>query len=424
MQIGRYEIVGELGRGGMAAVYLARAPSREHVVLKVPLNDDADAHERLRDEARVGLRLNHTHVVETLDLIEHEQRPVLVLSYVPGVAMYELRLRGPLPPGVVLRIGRQIADALDDIHHTTDERGASLGILHRDVTPGNIMLGEDGDARLIDLGIARSTESRAARTKTGCMRGTLRYLAPELFELGEHTHASDLWSLGLVLLEAAIGRQIFQGPDAEVVYRIVQGKPLAGVRDDELDPRLRKALEPLLEKDPSKRPTRARDAAAMLAMFEKYFANTQDAGALSVENAVAARSGGMGDALSSEVSTAVLLASASRVYVSVEDESTASAIARAEGFEESQETYAAGFESVETYVESYVDTGDIVEARPATVEGPPRLDATGIAHIPYLVPRQNRPATPGEAILKYAQQLRTFEREEPRPRTSSGEFSI
>ncbi len=277
MHIGRYEVLEELAVGGMGWVRLARDPRGRLVVLKTALRGDDDDDERLRDEARVGLRMHHPSLVETLELFETDLgagrlRPVLVTGYVPGLSMLELRRAGPVSPLVVCHVGKQLAEALDAIHHAKADSGAPLNVLHRDVTAGNCLVGHDGRARLIDLGISRSSESRAMRTETGLLRGTLRYLAPELFDGGAYSVASDLWALGVVLWEALVGRTAVSGSDAVAVGRICTGNLMQLEDGEHVEPRVAKAIGQLLKKKPGDRPRRAREAAALFAMLEKQLA--------------------------------------------------------------------------------------------------------------------------------------------------------
>lgn len=384
--IGRYETIRDIGRGGMAKVVLARAPGGRHVVLKVALTDDEDASARLRDEARTGMRLAHPHIVETLDLFDHEGRPVLVLSFVSGFSLYALRERGALPPGVVVRMGRQLCEALDAIHNAADERGQPLKILHRDVTAANVMLGEDGEARLIDLGIARSVESLAARTQTGCMRGTLRYLAPELFQGQKFSPASDLWSLGIVLLEAAIGRAAFPGrTDAEIILSIVQGDPFAQCTQTPIDARLRAVLAKLLAKDPAARAVSARDAVRAFHEAEQHFPNAADEALRFVQRALP------------------------RPHADVEEHriSTESLI------EQAFQTFGAREVSVDS------DAYELVDEVPHTMTL--TSGVTMLASGPHAPPDAAK-----AAILAYAQQLRSFEFDRPPPPRpdESGELLI
>lgn len=281
MQIGRYQVIDEIGGGGMGRVRLARDGSGRLVVLKNCLRDDPDDDERLCDEARVGLRLKHEGLVDTIELFHVDDRngrprPVLVTSFVPGVSLLELRRVGPLPALAVCRLGRELASALDALHQASNDDGTPLGVVHRDVTAANCLLGHDGHARLIDLGIARSTENRALRTETGLLRGTLRYLAPELFDGGRYSVQSDLWALGVVLWEALLGRAAVNGSDAAAVGRICSGSIMILEDDEHPDTQVSRAIGRLLTKDPAQRPRRAKEAAALFAMVEKSLAGDGD----------------------------------------------------------------------------------------------------------------------------------------------------
>ncbi len=272
----RYQIIDDIGGGGMGRVRLARAAADGRlVVLKTAIHEEDD--ERLRDEARVGLRIRHEGIVQTVELFEAKDRagtmrPVLVTGYVPGVTMLELRGRGPLPPVVVCRLGRELALGLAAIHQAKGDDGRLLGIVHRDVTAVNCMVGNDGKARLIDLGIARSLENRAMRTETGLLRGTLRYLAPELFDGGKYSEATDIWSLGVVLWEALLGRAAVLGSDGAAISRITAGLIMVPEDGEQPDPTLTRTLRRLLERDPNKRVAHANEAAALFSMVERSLA--------------------------------------------------------------------------------------------------------------------------------------------------------
>lgn len=268
MRLGPYEVVRHLGAGGMSTVWLARGPlpSGEHglVVLKRQIQPEEDAN--LREEARVGMRLQHPGVVRTWGTFDDDdKRPILVLEYVPGASLAQLRKRGPLPAAAVCRIGADIAEALTALHDARDERGAALRILHRDVTPANIIVSHDGVARLIDLGIARSTESSVEKTQTGSVKGTLRYVAPELFEGNPHTPSTDLWALGVCLFEAALGRPAVTGPEATVLAAVVRGQLLTLRPSESVDPHLLEVIQRLCTTDVDKRFPHARIAARRLA---------------------------------------------------------------------------------------------------------------------------------------------------------------
>ncbi|MCP4504098.1 MAG: protein kinase [Deltaproteobacteria bacterium] len=267
MFIGKYEVVSEIGEGGMGKVVLAKNQSGRLVVIKQPFADNPEFREMLVNEARVGLRLRHPHIVETVDFFELDGQVSLVLSYVSGASLKAIRDHGPVPAGIVCLWGQQIAEALEAIHNATSEEGVPLNIVHRDVTPGNIMVGHDGNVRLIDLGIARSDDRNLEQTKTGYLRGTLRYLAPEVFKLGEYSPQSDMWSLGISLLDAALGRSAIEGREAEVYAKVMDGRIFGFQSGEFLDPLLERALRKLLAQDPADRPKKAKDVAALFSMI-------------------------------------------------------------------------------------------------------------------------------------------------------------
>lgn len=244
-----YEIIRQLAVGGMGVVSLARDSAGKLVVLKRPIGRSPSDKKRLVDEATIGLRLVHPAIVRTIELFRDQDQPVLVLEYVQGLTLAELRSFAPLAPPLVCLIGAQLAEGIAAIHRATDDTGRPLNILHRDITPGNIILGSDGQARLIDMGIARSDENIATRTAAGDLRGTVRYLAPELFQNGTQSTGSDIWALGIVLVEAATGQPLYRGSTVEIIASILHQPPLERVPAAQLDPLLRETLEPLLAVD-------------------------------------------------------------------------------------------------------------------------------------------------------------------------------
>jgi serine/threonine-protein kinase len=283
--IGPYEAHASLSDGGMGQVWLGKAPDGRNVVIKQQHDPKHD--QFLIDEANVGMRLSHPNIVETIDLVTHEGRPALVVAYVPGVGLDKLVQAGPLPAAVVCHIGAQIAEALAVIHDARDERGELLKILHRDVKPDNIIIGYDGVTRLIDLGIARFAGSTAGATRTGQVRGTLGYVAPEVL-LGEGwSIAADVWALGVTLWEAALGRKAVEGTPAVVAHAIVGGKIMKLAPGESIEPRVRGAIAQLLSLEADCRPPFASDVSALLRIHSAEFA---DAAAQSA--ALVARIGG------------------------------------------------------------------------------------------------------------------------------------
>lgn len=236
----------------MATAYLSLAPGGQKVVLKTPHLKSDDLNDRLRDEARIGIRLAHPALVETLDLFEHQGKPVLVVAFIDGVSVDGLRRKAALGPAAVCRIGWQIAQGLHAVHCATDENGRALHMVHRDVTAPNVLVDKSGDARLIDLGIARSVENLAA-TEPGTIKGTVRYLAPELLQGLPPTPKSDLWGLGCVMYEAATGRPIHEGAPAQTMISILREHPLDKADAQGIHPKLREALAIIFERDAAKR---------------------------------------------------------------------------------------------------------------------------------------------------------------------------
>ncbi|MDP2341254.1 MAG: serine/threonine-protein kinase [Deltaproteobacteria bacterium] len=267
-QIGAYRVRRRLGEGGMGTVFLAETAKGTPVVLKMPSRPTADLRARMGDEAHIGFRLRHPHIVRTLDFFEDDDRPVLVIEFIDGASMKELRESvGKIPPAMIARIGEQISDALATIHHLKDvESGEPLQILHRDVTPGNILIARDGDAKLIDLGIARSVESQAQKTSAGVLRGTFRYLSPDLFAGMPYSWMTDLWALGVSLFEGALGRRAMIGTDPVSAMRdLIAGKLTCLLPGEELNPMLRFLFDGLLAVDQGDR--RFRDPEEVLHAF-------------------------------------------------------------------------------------------------------------------------------------------------------------
>lgn len=258
-RIGRYIIDRELGRGGMARAVLAHTDDGTPVVLKIPLHPDAETCGRLREEARVGIRVNHPNLIQTLDLIEHNGLPVLVVSYVDGVSVHALTQKGRLSADAVAALGAGVASALHAVHTATDEKGASLAIVHRDVSVANILVTRDGEARLIDLGLARSAEA-LHKTQTGMLLGTLPYFAPELLEESPYSPASDMWAFGCVLFEVATAQRLFSGRnEGAVVGKIMTGDPFDHPGWASVAPGLAGVLQRLLVRDPALRLVDARE---------------------------------------------------------------------------------------------------------------------------------------------------------------------
>ena len=224
-KIGRYVVDRLLGQGAMGSVYLGRDPALDRkVAIKTVRDLDLDVQQRksfldrFRNEARAAARLSHPSVVGVYDVGEEEGLgPFIVLEYVPGTTLKQiLRSKGTLEPAEILSIASQIASAIDAAH--------TAGILHRDVKPDNILVSEDGRAKLADFGVARVPD--AALTKEGQFLGTPCYAAPETLSSGKYSPRSDLFSFAAVIYELVCGVRAFPGDDAiSVAHAVVHDHP-------------------------------------------------------------------------------------------------------------------------------------------------------------------------------------------------------
>jgi len=214
--IGRYVLRSKLGEGGMAEVYLAELRGsqgfRKQVVVKMlRAHHLGDPHQQdmFADEARVSSRIEHPNVPRTLELGDHEGRPYIVQEYVEGpsfdVVLRRARQRGGIDLRLGVRVAIDVARALDHAWRLEDRSGRPLRVVHRDVSPSNILVHRRGRAKLIDFGVARFAD-REAHTSTDVLKGKQRYLAPETIRDGSVSHASDLFAVGVVLFTATVGK--------------------------------------------------------------------------------------------------------------------------------------------------------------------------------------------------------------------------
>jgi tetratricopeptide (TPR) repeat protein len=212
--IGHYRILGKLGEGGMGEVFLAEDTILgRRVALKLPaalLAGDADACARLQREARAAATLNHPHVCVVHEVGEApDGRPFIAMEYVEGETLSARIARGRLPPDEVLTLGREAAGALEEAH--------ARGVVHRDLKPSNIILTPHG-IKLLDFGLASvAYDSLGRDDNDGAFMGTLRYMSPEQARGEALDHRTDLFSLGVVLYEAATGRLPFDGETPRAV---------------------------------------------------------------------------------------------------------------------------------------------------------------------------------------------------------------
>ncbi len=247
---GRYRLGPLLGQGGMGRVWAAHDEVLERgvavkEVLVPPAVPEAEREAlvaRTLREARAAARVRHPRVVTVYDVVEHDARPWIVLQLLaPRTLADVLAEEGPLDPARAARIGLQVLDGLTAVH--------AAGVLHRDVKPGNVLFGPDGDAVLADFGVA-ALDDDAAVTSTGLVLGSPAYLAPERARGATPTPAADLWSLGATLFAAVEGRSPFHrhGPLPTLGALLTEDVPAAPAAGA-----LAPAVAALLTKDPAAR---------------------------------------------------------------------------------------------------------------------------------------------------------------------------
>jgi Tol biopolymer transport system component len=274
MKLGPYEIVGPLGAGGMGEVYRARDTrlGRDVAVKVLPehLSTSPDLRARFEREARTLSSLNHGHICVLHDVGREGDTDYLVMELVDGETLADRIARGALPLDQVLKLGSEIADALERAHRA--------GIVHRDLKPENVMLTKSG-AKLMDFGLARGATPGAAPsdlsqsptmtrplTQEGHIVGTFQYMAPEQLAGGEADARSDLWALGCVLYEMATGRKAFEGKSQASLIGVImnaQPLPMSGLAPM-APPALERVVDACLAKDPGERIQTAHDVRLQL----------------------------------------------------------------------------------------------------------------------------------------------------------------
>ncbi len=233
--VGRYVIKRKLAEGGMAEIFLASAVGPEgfakDVVIKVVrsfLANDSQFVQMFIAEARLASRLNHANVVQIFDFGKHGDSYYLAMEYVRGASLWDLRkrcrdLKVPVPPTLAAEVGAQVARGLQYAHALSDA-GQRIGVVHRDVTPHNVLLSFEGAVKLTDFGIAKATSTHTA---PGMLKGKFAYMSPEQSR-GEKVDArSDIFALGVVLWELLTGGRLFDGDSDLAVLRAVQESLIA-----------------------------------------------------------------------------------------------------------------------------------------------------------------------------------------------------
>ena len=245
--------------------------------LKPAFRDDESLLRMFLDEARIAGSIRHPNVVSVLDVVDSDDEgPLLVMEYIDGVTLSALirrclKTNRPLPLQIVVRIGAQVADGLHAAHVLRDMDGREMRVVHRDLSPQNILIGYDGVARVTDFGIAKALDVAAERTRTetGILKGKYGYLAPEVLRFKPAEPRSDLFALGVVLFEAAASRRLYRGGVGAARAILEEPPPDLGEEGEDAPDGMIELLFRLLAKEPEQRPQSAQHVAGALREMER-----------------------------------------------------------------------------------------------------------------------------------------------------------
>jgi hypothetical protein len=262
----RYRLDERIGAGAMGAVWRATdellnrtVAVKELLAAAVPARGGAleESRQRILREGRIGARLQHPHVISMFDVVVHEDSPWLVMEYLPSQSLAQrLTADGSMPPLEVADIGRQVADGLAAAH--------KAGVVHRDIKPGNVLLGDDGRVKLTDFGVSRAVDD-VQLTRTGLIAGTPAFLAPEVARGQDPTAKSDVFALGATMYAAVEGHPPFGLDDN--AYALLHKVATGVIEPPTRAGPLTEVMLRLLATDPDERPTaaEARDLLAKVA---------------------------------------------------------------------------------------------------------------------------------------------------------------
>jgi TonB family protein len=285
VKFGQYVLLEKIATGGMAEVWKARMRGVEGfqkiVAIKkiLPhLSDNQDFIEMFIDEAKLAAQLNHNNIIHIYDLGKIQSSYYIAMEYIDGYDLKTILRRGeergqPMQVELALFIASKIASALDYAHRKHDFEGKEMGLVHRDVSPQNVLISQEGDIKLCDFGIAKAA-SKASHTQAGALKGKLQYMSPEQ-AWGRHIDKrSDIFALSTVLFEMLTGRKLFTGDNELSILEQVREARVATPSElnDEVTPEIDKIVQKALHKDPAGRyqtaGEMARDLDAVLYSFK------------------------------------------------------------------------------------------------------------------------------------------------------------
>jgi len=280
IRIGRYELLSRIATGGMAEVYKAKMSSvhglEKLVAFKqmLPqLASDNTFRQQLIKEAKIAVSLTHSNIVQTYDLGKAGKRLFITMEYVDGINLDTLiswsnRQQSAVPIEIAVFIANEVAKGLHYAHNHIDENGARVSVIHRDISPSNIVLSARGEVKITDFGIAHAS-TMLSETIHGVIKGKYCYMSPEQTKGSQLDPRSDIFSLALVLYELLTGHRAFDGSsDADIIHQ-VRSEPLipASQRRRDIPSKLDKLVATAVEKEPSRRYRSAEEFGAALEEF-------------------------------------------------------------------------------------------------------------------------------------------------------------
>jgi serine/threonine-protein kinase len=233
--VGRYALHREIASGGMATVHVGRllGPagfSRTVAIKRLHENfaKDPEFVAMFMDEARLAARIQHPNVVPIIDVVAADGELLLIMDYIQGESLSRLNratiaTQGCLDPKLAARVMCDVLNGLHAAHEARNERGEHLGLVHRDVSPQNILVGIDGLARIIDFGVAKAV-GRISSTRDGQVKGKVGYMAPDIISGGPPDRRTDVYSAAVVMWELLAGERLFKQTDVALMFEVIEGK--------------------------------------------------------------------------------------------------------------------------------------------------------------------------------------------------------